>query len=522
MVTPLWLLGLALVPLIRWLHRGGRHRRAVPVSHLGLWRGAAASPAGAGERRPPDPAWRRRALLYVLLVLALAQPQWPQQHPPVTLWVDDSLSMLTREPAGSRLVAGLAQARALLAETTLADVELRTLSEPWRSLGPPTDVLAASLAASAGRQPPHPPPAALLRGDRLHWLLTDGAHAALLVWPAGRQPDRVIQVATVQRNVGLERLSARRNPDDPDRIDLLLRLSNGGAAPETRVLVWATEGGEMSRSTHPLAPGTSVLVPASVPASARVRASLQPGDALAEDDQIELELAPLRRRRVATDATCPPALLAAVAAHPALAPVATDAADAIAALDCGSRGRAPDRPTILVRAEHVPTPLAGPLRWSSTLAASGRLRLDGEDLRRAARLPVRPGDEVLLAAADDSLIILRAGSTRWLETSLDLGSAGRTSGPAIPLLVNLMFEQLFGAPLLDELAISDRGPAASQVVPAPRTDPAPAAQVQEGLRHVHDGTRPLLLLAVLALLWELVALARQWRRLSAPAGAGSG
>ena len=73
-----------------------------------------------------------------------------------------------------------------------------------------------------------------LRGDRLHWLLTDGAHAALLDWPAGQQPDRVIQVATVQRNVGLERLSARRNAHDPDRIDLLLRLSNGGASPETR------------------------------------------------------------------------------------------------------------------------------------------------------------------------------------------------------------------------------------------------------------------------------------------------
>lgn len=521
MVTPLWLLGLALLPLIRWLHRGGRHRRAVPVSHLGLWRGAAASPAGMGERRPPDPAWRRRALLYVLLLLALAQPQWPQRQPPVTLWVDDSLSMLTREPEVSRLAAGLAQARSALAEAALSDFELRPLSEPWRNLGSLTDAHAASLVASAGRQLPRPPPAALLRGDRLHWLLTDGAHAALLDWPAGQQPDRVIQVATVQRNVGLERLSARRNAHDPDRIDLLLRLSNGGASPETRVLVWSTESGETSRSTHALAPGTSVHVPASVRASARVRAALQPGDALAEDDQIELELAPLHRRRVAIDAACPPALLAAVATHPALVPVAADAAEAMAALDCGSRERAPDRPTIRVRAEHLAKPLGGPLRWSSTLTESGRLRLDGEGLRRVAQLPARPGDVVLLAAADESLIIQRAGSTRLLETSLDLGAAGMPAGAGVPLLVNLMFEQLLEAPLLDELAISDRGPAASQVVPVPRARAAPAAQVEGGLRHVHDGARPLLLLALLVLLWELVALARQWRRLGAPAGAGA-
>lgn len=42
-VTPVWLFGFLLLPVIRWLHRGGRQRRAVPVSRLDLWRRAAAS-----------------------------------------------------------------------------------------------------------------------------------------------------------------------------------------------------------------------------------------------------------------------------------------------------------------------------------------------------------------------------------------------------------------------------------------------------------------------------------------------
>ena len=112
--SPLWLFGILLVPVIRWLHRGGRQLRAVPVSRLDLWRRAAASSPAAGERRPPDPAWRRRALFTALLAIALAGPQLPEQRTDVTLWIDDSLSMLTREEHATRLAEGLAQVRSLL------------------------------------------------------------------------------------------------------------------------------------------------------------------------------------------------------------------------------------------------------------------------------------------------------------------------------------------------------------------------------------------------------------------------
>ena len=214
----MWLFGLLLLPVIRWLHRGGRQRRAVPVSRLDLWRRAAASSPAAGERRPPDPAWRRRALLTALLVVALAEPQLPEQRTDITLWIDDSLSMLTREEHGTRLAEGLAQVRSLLAEVPHADVEVRTLGDPWHSLGALTDATVATVVAGAGRKQPAAPPAALLRRDSLHWLLTDGAHAALFEWPGDSRPDRVIQVASVTRNVGLERLSARRNLNDPEQV----------------------------------------------------------------------------------------------------------------------------------------------------------------------------------------------------------------------------------------------------------------------------------------------------------------
>ena len=516
--APLWLGGLLLLPVIRWLHRGGQHRRAVPVSRQALWRAAASASPAAGERRPPDPAWRRRALLAALLCLALAEPQWPGARTRLTLWVDDSLSMLTREAGGTRLAVGLAQARSLLDGIGPSEVEVRTLADPWRTLGALDDASIANLQADAGRREPAAPPAALLRRDRLHWLLTDGADAAVYAWPGDARPDRVIQVAGITRNVGLERLAARRNLEDPDKLNLLIKLTNGGGSDETRTLAVTTDAGEQALPPQRLAPGTSVLVSATIPAAASVRATLLPADALPEDDTLGLDLGPLRRRRVAVDATCPPRLVAAVAAHPALRVAPGDAIDVQAALDCGAR--VPDAlATIRVRADQLPRPPAGTLLWSAAVPESDRVRLAGERLRVAARLRPGPADAVLLAAGDEPLVVARAGAVARIETSIDFSAPGAGDDPAPALLVDWMFGRLFGSHLLNAIAITDRGPAASRVVPVPRALVAGPAREADEARFVRAATRPLLILAGLVLLWVIAALALQWRRLGGSAGA---
>jgi hypothetical protein len=540
-VTPYWLSGLALLPLIRWLHRGGSHRRALPVSRLRLWRGSAASVSATGMSQPPDPAWRRRTLLAALLFVVLAEPQWPEQHPRITLWVDDSISMLTREPpqaaaattasngdstsaqpaTDTRLLAGLAQARMQLDQVAHGEVAVRSLSDPWRDLGPLTEAAITTLAAGAGQSEPSAPPAALVRTNSLHWLVTDGADAEPISWPGNRRPDRIIEVATVTRNVGLERLSARRNPLNAQRIDLLVKLTNGGTAIETRELVVAAEAREISRTRHSLDPGTSAFASVSIPASSAVRATLQPGDALAKDDSLTLELAPLRKRRVATDPNCPVALVTAVDTHPALALAPQGASDAEAQLDCGLRRADNGVPTIHVIAEHTPMQAAGPVKWSTTVPVSRRTRLEIGNMQVAARMQARPGDTVLLAAGDESVIIARTGASKRIETSLDFGSMAATAGPDIPLLVNLMFESLFDESLLDELAITDRGPAAARVAPLAGIEPQLGTLEATGAPILHDWTHPLLLATLLVLLWEIVALARQAYRSSKYAQAGS-
>jgi hypothetical protein len=507
--APWWLLGLALPPLIRWLHRGGAARPALTVSRLALWQAAERPRPAGGARRPPDPAWRRRALLAALLSVALAGPQWHSSQVPITVWLDDSLHMLTREGDTTRLAAAWPALQAQLAAQGPTDVELRTLGDPWRPRGTPDAARLTAVAAQAGRLEPGPPPPALLTRERLHWLVTDGADARLLAWGEGRGPDRIVQVGRVQRNVGLQRLSARRDPDDPQQLQVLAAAINGGTAEETRELVVADDAGERGRAVRRIAPGASALLQLSIPgpASGRLRASLRPGDALAADDEMVLDLTPLRRRRVAVDAGCPAAVQAAVVSHPRLERGNAGAAEA--AIDCGGLRAA--LPTLGLHAQQLSMPLAAPLRWSSAWPAAQRTTLDTSRLRRAGQLEAGPADAVLLAAGDEALIVRREGLPLRIDTALDFAVA-TAGGSESPLLLNLMLEQLLGEPLLDAVAIAERSPAASRVA-AQAIAPVTGRQPQDvATNRPREATRALLLAALAVLAWEVAALAGQAAR----------
>ena len=356
----------------------------------------------------------------------------------------------------------------------------------------------------------------------MQWLVTDGAHAAPFEWPGDWRPDHVIRVGGVTRNVGLERLSARRNLNDTERYDVLLKVTNGGTADETREVVFTTDAGEVGRSTLRIEAGASVLVNAVIPAAPGVRAALQPTDALAEDDGIFLDLQPLRRRRVAIDSKCPSALLAAIRAHPALAVAKEMTPDVEAVLDCGTLAAARGVATLRVLADRLPTRPSGPVQWSSAVPESRRIRLDPERMQVAARLGARPADEVLLAAGDEPLIVRRAGSTELLETSLDFDSQESTPPAGDPTVGEL---DVRAAPWCRLARCDrDRGPrrrlgnrcavrSRSARLTIPLRRPSRARSTNR-----HDRFS---LVALLMLLWEAIALGLQWYRSIEPAGAES-
>lgn len=522
--TPAWLVALALAPAIRWLHRGGRHRRELAVSQLALWRHEATPDAAAHARTPPDPAWRRRAAIAALLVLALAEPMREQPARALTLWIDDSPSMLTAEAGGSRLAVALARAASESKAAGLREVEVRRLGEPWRNLGAPGDTLIAQVGAVAGQRATAPPPAALLARERAHWLLTDGVHAAAMAWPPGLPPERVIRVGGAAGNVGLERLAARRQPGDAGRIELLAKVVNGGDRAETRELVFGAGAFATAPQALRLEPGASAIVTATiVPAAALpVVATLRPADALPLDDGLVLDLAPLRRRRVVVDPACGQAIAAAVRSHPALIEHPQERADAELRIDCGIDGGALRVPTLRLQVAAALEPISGEPRWSARGPTPPRLGGEPPRLRAAAALDLRAGDQAWLSLDAHPVVASRAGPIPLLESSLDFAAAEAAQPGLTPLLLNAMLERLLGTPLLDATALVERAADSSRVVPAPATAASAAAEQAAG-----EGDRPTrasplavwpLSAAVPLLLWEAGALVAQWRRLRTRAG----
>lgn len=512
LAAPAWLAGLLLLPLLRWWHRGGAPVRALPVARLALWQAAAAAAAAAGVQRPPDPVWRRRALLLALLCAALAAPQLERPGSRITVWVDDSPSLLAREDGGRRLDLALAQATAALHSGD--EVEWRALGAPWQLAGTRAEQAGPVLAAGADGMrstPPAAPPVALLRADRQHWLLTDGVHPAVAQWPIGQAPDRVIQVGTPLDNLGLTRLAARRLPDAPAMLDLLVAWANGGPAGTRRTLVLSADGREVARREIHAEAGAGGSLRLRLNSGLRLEAQLEPPDRLSGDDRLALDTSVLQPQAIHLDPRCGPLLQAAVRAHPALRHVAAPESTSLQIL-CGDGPVLATTAVLRLYSERLPTTVAGPLAWDAGLRPV--VPLGVEALRVAGRLQPAAGDRVLLSAGAQVLAVQRAprpGDGPRIDTVLDPEAMGRTPDGAWPRLMNRLLEQLVGGPLLDAVASTGRPAEAVQVTPG--TLPATVSG-----DHRRGATRtrlalalPLLWLALALLLWELASAARRLR-----------
>ena len=135
-------------------------------------------------------------------------------------------------------------------------------------------------------------------------------------------------------------------------------------------------------------------------------------------------------------------------------------------------------------------------------------------LRVAARLEAAAGRyRAARGVGDEPLIVRRAGAPtlpRDVAGFRRCGSPARR--PEIPLLVNLMFEHLFGG----RLAGRDRdgGPRAGLRRRSRRWCTSARVQTRRApsdSRARKRWARPFLVAALLVLLWEFVALGRQWR-----------
>lgn len=499
--SPLWLLGLAGVPLVWLLHRLRLARPELPVSAGFLWRAQIVEDEAGRRFAEADPAWRRRALLVALLALAAAGAHWTgAERRSLEVWVDDSLSLQAEEQGGTpRYRLALAALAEALRAAAPYEATVRSLGRAERSLGFDSDSAEDGLERLAGwfEEPgaePHPPIPAAMNPAASHWLLTDGADTALNAWAEAAPLGRIIRAGAERDNLALTVLSVRPTPDGRERLAGLIGVANTGSSPVRRTVELQAGGSLLQRWPVELAAGASARLGFDLPeaAGSSLRVLAVPGDALAADDGLSLELP--GKIPVEWLGGCGPFLRAALEAHPRLN---FHAGDAELSFACGENVRL-DGAGIHFHSPGLSSPPAAPLFWTPAAGELRALFLDRAWLRIFRDYPFRPGEgEALLAVAGRPLIRQPAGAAR-LDVYLDMDDPEFARRPEYPALVAGLIGRLAPAADWGRGYASERPLEASRIapldMPAERVD-ASAGKVSAGI-----DLSPYLIVAALAVL----------------------
>lgn len=506
---PLWLLGLLLIPPIRWLHRFHAGGRKVRVPALFLWRDAGAEGLAGIRRGDPDPAWRRRALLTALLVVSLAGPGWVRQHvAQAEVWVDDGPALFAREPDGRDRVAWAAEAlRKSLEQAGAQGATLHALRRPGEALvvhpqnGMTTQPFRSWLG-EPGRAAFMSPP---LAGGVNRWLLSSGSDRHLSEAFRDVPLARAIEVGKATENSALVGLSARPSLKEPDQLTALATVLNAGTRRARRALEVRFGQRLLASVALELKVGERKVSRFSVPAGTRgdLDARLLPegADALPMDDVLALEIDPASMQLpFAAKGRCPLPVVAALEANPVLRRM--PASEAQVSIWCGAEQPSWDTPTLW-----LPTGLpGGALRaepsWSDHSTGDLPL-LEGPWLRPIAAPQI--AGKVLLGA-DGEALILEQDRPRRIILLFDTGAPELELRPELPSLITKLLTRLAGREILFPAAAAARNPDDARVAPGPL--PRAAAEAITGATRFDAS--PWLLLTALAFAAD--DLSRQWRR----------
>jgi len=324
--------GAVAIPALLLLYFLRLRRRTVDVSSTLLWR----QTIHDLQANAPFQKLRRSLLLLLQLLLlacvllAMARPTWQRdarQGARLVLLIDHSGSMnATDVGEGTRLDAAMRRARALIDDAAAGvmvvsfaehpvvrqtfSTDTQALREAIDGIGP-TDLrsrlrealaLIDAFARDAQAEDAPPLRVVVLSDGRLH----DRGELRL---PGGRVAYVGVGFSELKhvRNVGIVSLAARRDPRDPQRMQVYSRIANFGGEPvETTVTVEANgrtlQVQKLSlpaRADRDADPPTAALpIDLAVTEPTLLRVRVDGDDALAADNQAAVQLLPQRGLRV--------------------------------------------------------------------------------------------------------------------------------------------------------------------------------------------------------------------------------
>ena len=469
--APLWLLLLVLIPLIRWLHQFSTQSRILPSTTLFLWSGLQRRSAEDGSPGKPDPRWILRAMISALLILALAKPQLQDTEGfPVEVWIDDSLSMFTREQGYSRMQAGLQRLQSYLSEGKFSHIRLHSLGEPAAVLSlEPKDNSnwAAQLNDWVSRPPlePQPPPLVTLSKQSNHILLTDGADSLLNRWAQSAPLTHVFRVGELRQNLALSRLNLRNSLTDSGAIMGTARVDNLGDIPNNVRLVIKQQENIIKSLEFEIQPLGNKTTTFSITPGEKglLEAQLENGnDALSLDNSLKLDIADLQSAiRYSLRGDCNPRFLAVINSHPAFIR-ADRGADLL--INCGAETQNPTLPTLRLHHAISVHRTTLPAHWHSELSpdylpiAAGVAYSNEAPALSSANHPI-------LSANGRMLILKKPGTGNVIDCYLDTGDAAFSREAQYPLLIFAMISRLTERSLETSPLTIGRDIRASRIIP---------------------------------------------------------
>ena len=523
LASPLWLLGLAALPVIWWLHRLQRPDNAIPVSALFLWQSSTLATAAGNVPLRSDPRWILRALLFSVLLLALAGLRLPgTQSLPLIVWFDDSTSMQALEKGSTRtalavdsLVSALQQrdagkrivVRSLGNPAAAIDLPVTRPGEWWQLL---TDWISTRESGSLR------PPATLAPGNE-YWVVTDGSDQSINAWLADTPVSRVIMVGNNANNAALTRLALRRSLSPSEH--LLGMLTIHSATSGERQLEIFADSQLISRSTLVLKPGVAVHHDFSVPAAHRsVSARMSPADALAADDELAIKLDDFNKVAVLIRGGCGRSLRAALSAHAGLDVQARDAVNNPGAaeliVDCSGATVATDRPALVTHPATAYLPVTEAVYWHAAADQLQQLQLDTGWLAVNRSVAIAE-NRIPLLSSGSTLLVMASAIPGSIDVFIDLESPALIRRPEYPVLISGLVDLALGRRLLDPVAAVWRDPRESTIRPWLEWNAADAVR----LASLPDGyvelAPHLIAIALLLLLVDILIMPRSRARPSA-------
>jgi len=473
--SPVWLTGLAIIPLIWWLHRLGDPGSATSVSAAFLFYDPVQEIEPGHALPPANPLWILRATLFSLLVLALAGMGWVQNSERnIAVWFDNSLSMHAIEDGRTRKAVAAQRLAAALDEAGPANVEIHLLSDHLEKLH--VSALAGESRLEAisrwlGLHIPAAPQMPLkLPREVENWLVSDGADQTVNTWMKTAGLSHTITVGSMTENTAVTAIMARRALQPATQHHGSIRVKNLGTADSKRTLTVHADEQVIFSEELQITPGDETFLNFRIPTHAQlVKAELLPLDTLSLDDTLEADLGMLGPAIVDFDERCGSHLGAALRAHPGLE-LHNGTGNLIElSVQCGGAPETSSSASIFVHNGNGDQAVEGPVHWHQPEPGLNGMFLDHKWLLINPESAKPPSGQTLLSSPDMELALIDKRASA-VDVFMNLESAPVVERLEYPLLVNMLVEIALARPVLDPVARENRSIDESRIARLSVTD----------------------------------------------------